>query len=75
MKARCNNPNNVSYRYYGGRGITYCDKWETFTGFWEDMKNSWKQDYTIDRIDSNKNYCKENCQWLNRSEHARKDHF
>lgn len=61
MKQRCKDKNNSSY---GGRGITYCDKWETFNGFWEDMGKGYKENLSLDRINNNENYCKENCRWV-----------
>ena len=63
MKTRCDNTNHKYYDYYGGRGITYCDKWKTFDGFWEDMRDSYKDDLTLNRRDNNGSYCKENCSW------------
>lgn len=63
MKTRCDNPENKYYDYYGGRGITYCDKWETFDGFWSDMGDTYSDDLTLNRRDNDGIYCKENCEW------------
>jgi len=63
MKRRCNDKNGQDYFRYGGRGITYCDEWESFEEFWEDMKDGYLPGLTLDRIDVNGNYCKDNCRW------------
>lgn len=70
MRKRCDNPKNKSYPDYGGRGITYCEKWSTFQGFWEDMQEGYADDLTLDRIDVNGNYCKENCRWVSKKVQA-----
>lgn len=73
MKARCTNPKSSSYVNYGGKGITYPDNWETFKGFFNDMGFSYKEGLSIDRIDPNKDYSKENCQWIVVEENRVKD--
>jgi len=63
MRTRCNNPNSKSYSYYGGRGITICKRWDDFLLFLEDMLPSFEEDKTLDRVDNDLGYYKENCKW------------
>lgn len=63
---RCNEKTNKYYNRYGGRGITVCERWQGpdgFKYFLEDMGECPSTAHSIDRIDNNAGYCKENCQW------------
>lgn len=73
MKQRCNDPTRKDYCYYGGRGISYEPKWEKFIPFYLDMGDPpcdaiTGERLSLDRIDVNKSYSKENCKWSTRSE-------
>ena len=70
MLQRCENPNDPRYKDYGGRGIVVCDNWHDYQKFWNDMKGSYAEGLTIDRIDVNGNYCEENCKWSTQKEQA-----
>jgi hypothetical protein len=70
MKQRCTNPKSKSYKNYGGRGITLDTTWHAFEVFLEDMGEA-PLGYSIERIDNNKGYCKENCKWIPRGHQSR----
>lgn len=67
MRQRCDNPGATHYERYGGRGITYDPSWKVFESFWADMSDGYADNLTLDRIDNNKDYCKENCRWVTKS--------
>ena len=71
MKRRCGCPNQTGYERYGGRGITYDPKWETFEGFYKDMGDRPGPNYDLDRINNDGNYCKENCHWITHLENCK----
>lgn len=70
MKARCDNPNNNKYYAYGAQGISYIPKWKTFAGFLEDMGER-PFGTSLERLDSAKGYCRENCKWVTIEEQNR----
>ena len=66
---RCYSKKDKAYKNYGGRGIIMCDSWRnSIKCFIEDMGNKPTPDHSIDRIENNGNYTKENCKWSTSTE-------
>jgi hypothetical protein len=69
MVQRCNNPNNIAYARYGGRGIKICKHWEKYENFIADMGRR-PLGLTIDRINNDDGYKPSNCRWATRKQQA-----
>ena len=71
MRNRCNNPNNPSWRRYGGRGIRVCKEWDSFDQWLADMGPKPSKNHSIDRINNDGNYEPQNCKWATQREQLR----
>lgn len=77
MIRRCHYPEDISYKNYGARGISVCDRWRFgedgktgFECFFEDMGPCPRKGLTLDRVNNDKGYSKYNCRWSTYSEQA-----
>ena len=69
MKRRCTDKGQDAYPFYGGRGITYCSRWELYGNFLEDMGEK-PEGTSLDRINNDGNYTPDNCRWAEREVQA-----
>jgi len=69
MKRRCDNPNRIAYKDYGGRGIKVCAEWYDYKVFklWA-LNNYYSETLLLDRIDNDGNYEPLNCRFTTRFE-------
>jgi len=71
MISRCKYKNWSGYKYYGGRGITVCERWRNFADFLVDMGKKPSPEMSLDRINNNGNYEPGNCRWASWHQQAR----
>lgn len=78
IQSRCHNEKDEYYKDYGGRGIKVCDRWRFgengkpgFLCFLEDMGLKPDKKLSLDRVNGNGDYKKENCRWATAAQQAR----
>ena len=74
LRARCSNPKNKLFRYYGGRGISVCDRWSgphSYEIFLADVGRRPSSKHSLDRIDNNLGYEPSNVRWATRTQQMR----
>lgn len=63
MHQRCSNAKCGHFHSYGGRGVTVCERWNSFDNFYADMGNAPSSRHSLDRINNSGNYGPDNCRW------------
>lgn len=71
LRSRCSSKTNPRYQYYGGRGISVCKRWDSFSCFLSDMGIKPSAELSIDRIDNDGNYEPGNCRWATKLQQSR----
>lgn len=72
IRHRCLNPEYKSYRWYGGKGIRMCERWQaSVAAFYEDVGDRPSPSHSIDRIDNSGNYEPGNVRWATKKDQGR----
>lgn len=71
MLSRCTNSKNEQFKNYGGRGIRVCARWRSYKNFLSDMGRKPSPKHTLERTDTNADYCPTNCKWATQIEQQR----
>ena len=74
IKHRCYDSKRKDYRWYGAKGIKMCQQWLDNPSEFEKwaLENGYADNLTIDRINADKDYTPDNCQWILLTENTRK---
>lgn len=73
IKSRCTCKVGETRKNYYDRGITVCDEWlgeSGFSNFLKDMGNKPSASHSLDRINNDLGYSKENCRWSTAKQQA-----
>jgi hypothetical protein len=71
MWQRCSNPLAPSYKYHGGRGIRVCKRWDSYPAFLFDMGRRPTPAHSLERVNNERGYSKQNCIWATPAQQAR----
>ena len=71
MRRRCNNPRDEHYKWWGARGIKVCERWNSYSNFYDDMGSRPTPKHRLDRTNNDGNYEPSNCQWVTETQQQR----
>ena len=71
MRTRCAKPWHPAYKWYGARGITVCERWQSFDAFSADMAPTYRAGLQLDRLNNDDGYSPENCCWVTSKQNNR----